>query len=192
MPPSHWTSHPVAYKHLRPEGASVQQCMDTRSSRWKAAPGNDHNPLPPETSGRKNATPGGSCDWQHGQELPPAPLGQVSCCWGKWQGLYFHTQLLPYDLVSTKLWRFPWLPNTDLFRTPAEGRGGCVLWLREKGPRGRCSQQTRLREGVVWGMAWGTVSLSKARLCNPVGQLSWEPQRLFLFGIALEKQLLRF
>lgn len=57
-----------------PSGATTEG-----SSGRKAELEKDHNPLPPETSGRKNVIPGGGCELQHAQELAQAPSGQVSC-----------------------------------------------------------------------------------------------------------------
>lgn len=186
MPQSHWTSHPVTYKHWSPEGANAQWCMDRRSEPWKAALENDCDPLPPETSGGKNVTPGNSCELQHAQELPQAPSGQVSCCLGESQGLYFYIQLLLYDLVGKKLWRFLY-PTLTYLELPWKGDQSRVLRLMAKEQGSRCSRQTHILERVVWGMAGDTVSLSKARLCNPVSQLSWEPHKAVPFRHSLRK-----
>lgn len=109
-------------------GTRTDRCVLTKkTSSWERS-----QSLPPETSGRKNVTPGGSCELQHAQERPQAPPGQVPCCSEKWQWLYFHTQLLLYDLVGKTSWRFLQLPNTDLFRTLWKGdQAACSGWWRK-------------------------------------------------------------
>lgn len=50
----------------------------------------DHNPLPPpETSGRKNVIPGGSCELQHAQDHARGPSRPGLMLFGKVTGVIF-------------------------------------------------------------------------------------------------------
>lgn len=120
------------------------------------------------------------------------PPGQVPCCLEKWQWLYFHTQLLLYDLVGKASWRFLQLPNTDLFRTLWKGdQAACSGWWRKGDVAGVLSRHAfwnKLYE--VW---YETQSHYPRRGCvilsaSCLGSLIW----LFLSGIALGKQPLLF
>lgn len=106
MPQSHWTSHPVTYEHLRPEGAKAQWCMDRwvtrkKSNTWERSQPSAIRNLREEKCYSRRQLWMTTCprtSW--------APSGQLSRCLEKRQGLYFHTQLLLYDLVGKRLWRF--------------------------------------------------------------------------------------
>lgn len=144
------------------------------------------NPLPPETSreGGWMFLQAAAVNYNVPKNFLGAPADQVSCFLEKWQGLYFHTQLLCYDLVGKKLWMFLQLPSADLFLMErssgwgAMAAGGRVMWQ---------VFSAHILEQVVWGMVWDIASLSKARLGNPVGQLSWEPYMAAPFWHRLRK-----
>lgn len=63
--------------------------MTEGSQGRKVALEKDRDPLPPETSGRKNVTPGSSCELQHAPETSTGPFRPGLMLFGKVTGVLF-------------------------------------------------------------------------------------------------------